>query len=477
MHASTCVGDRTHMKILLFGTGDYYNRCKKWFENQEVLALLDNSEQKQYTMIDGLKVLPPAEGVVLKYDIIVILSFYVEQMKRQLISLGVKPEKIYHFYDLHQLLAPSAIRRTVQYFLDAREVVESGKSEESKVLLLSHDLTMGGPAIALFHAAIVLRNRGFKVVFASMMDGPLLKELMRHEIPVIVDENLQIATMQEIGWIDTFSLLICNTLNFYVFLSERDTRIPVVWWLHDARFFYDGVNRDVIGKICRQNLTIVSVGPIPADAIKEFLPDIICKTLLYGVADTVYGLPAKRKGDKLCFITIGFLENIKGQDVLVDAIKRLPDQVRNRCVFYIVGHDQTLFGERIRKESAGIIDVMFTGIVERYELHRMLEDADVLICPSRQDSMPTVAAEAMMHSVPCIISDVTGTAEYIHDERDGIIFPAGDAQALAGKIEWCVDNMIQLENMGKQARKLYERYFSMSVFEERLMQVVSGAIQ
>ena len=107
----------------------------------------------------------------------------------------------------------------------------------------------------------------------------------------------------------------------------------------------------------------------------------------------------------------------------------------------------------------------------------MLEDADVLICPSRQDSMPTVAAEAMMHSVPCIISDVTGTAEYIHDERDGIIFPAGDAQALAGKIEWCVDNMIQLENMGKQARKLYERYFSMSVFEERLMQVVSGAIQ
>ena len=47
MHASTCVGDRTHMKILLFGTGDYYNRCKKWFENQEVLALLDNSEQKQ----------------------------------------------------------------------------------------------------------------------------------------------------------------------------------------------------------------------------------------------------------------------------------------------------------------------------------------------------------------------------------------------------------------------------------------------
>ena len=92
------------MRFLLFGTGDYYNRFKKWFAQHEVLALLDNSVQKQYTEIDGLSVLPPKEGIDLPYDSIVILSFYVESMKKQLLSLGVEEDRIYHFYDLRELL-------------------------------------------------------------------------------------------------------------------------------------------------------------------------------------------------------------------------------------------------------------------------------------------------------------------------------------------------------------------------------------
>lgn len=469
-------GNTIHMKVLLFGTGDYYNRYKKWFEHLEVLALLDNSEQKQYTVVDGLKVLPPAEGVGLKYDVIVILSFYVKQMRQQLISLGVIPEKIYHFYDLHELFGQSVVRRTVQYYLGARELVADVSPTVPKILLLSHDLTMGGPAIALFHAAGVLKKRGYRVVFAAMSGGPLLNELIKREIPVVVDENLQITTMKETGWISAFALLICNTLNFHVFLSERDTRIPVIWWLHDARFFYDGVNKEVIRKICSRNLKMMSVGPVPADAIKEFLPDRVCGELLYGVADTS-GKGLTVKENKICFITIGFLEDIKGQDVLVDAVRRLPDQVRSQCIFYIVGYDKTLFGERIHRDSAGIGEIRFTGSVERQEIHRLLESADALICPSRQDSMPTVAAEAMMHSVPCILSDATGTSAYVQDEKDGLTFPAGDSRALTDKIEWCVRNRMRLGSMGNNARKLYEKYFSMHAFEKRFMEVVSEAME
>ena len=54
------------MHFLLFGTGDYYNRFKKWFPRENVLALLDNSPVMQYTIVDGIKVLPPSEGLVWK---------------------------------------------------------------------------------------------------------------------------------------------------------------------------------------------------------------------------------------------------------------------------------------------------------------------------------------------------------------------------------------------------------------------------
>lgn len=460
------------MKFLLFGTGDYYNRYKKWFEQREVVALLDNSEQKQYTIIDGLSVLPPEEGVKIEHDIIVILSFYVKQMKQQLISLGVELDKIYHFYDLHRLIALDEERRQEQYFLNAREVVKCNLSAEPKILLLSHDMTLGGPAIALFHAAKVLKKKGYIVVYASMFDGPLKEELMRKGIPVIIDENLQIAVMQEIEWTSAFTLIICNTLNYHVFLSERDTDIPVMWWLHDARFFYDGVDPEVIRKIMPDNMRIVSVGAIPAEAAREFLPNMKCGNLLYGVDDTADSDIENNKNNKMRFITIGFLEDIKGQDVLIRAIKRLSDDIRNQCIFYIVGYNKTLFGERILGECVNMEEVIFTGSVDRQGIHRLLSNSNALICPSRQDSMPTVAAEAMMHSIPCIVSDVVGTAAYIHDGEEGWKFPSEDAYALAGRIEWCVENKVMLNRMGRKARMLYEKEFSMQVFEKRFMDII-----
>ncbi len=35
------------MKYLIFGTGDYYERYKKWFRREEIVALIDNSPKKK----------------------------------------------------------------------------------------------------------------------------------------------------------------------------------------------------------------------------------------------------------------------------------------------------------------------------------------------------------------------------------------------------------------------------------------------
>lgn len=464
------------MKCLIFGTGDYYNRYKKWFEQQDIPALLDNSVQKQYTVIDGLEVLPPEEGVKLNYDIIVILSFYVKQMKQQLVSLGVDESKIYHFYDLHQLLSRSIIRRPLQFFSNAQEIVENQAKIRNKILLLSNELTLGGPPIALFHAALCLKKNGYTVIYGSMMDGPLKEKIIEQDIPVIIDENLQIATMEETKWVCSFSLIICNTLNFHVFLSERNTKIPVIWWLHDAGFFYDGVNRKQIEQINLNNLKAVSVGPVPEAAIKEFIPAIQCEELLYGVEDRG-DVERAKSTEKLRFITIGFLEDIKGQDILLKAIKMLPVEMRSQCEFYIVGHNETLFGERLKNASSDMKEVIFTGCVNRAEIHKLLSESDVLVCPSRQDSMPTVAAEAMMHSVPCIVSNATGTAAYIHDGDDGFIFPSQNALILVEKIKWCVAYKEELRSIGKKARGIYEKVFSMSVFEKKLIEIVQETLK
>lgn len=465
------------MKFLLFGTGDYYNRYKKWFINQEVLALLDNAKHKQYTFIDGLEVLPPEEGIRLNYDMVVILSFYVKQMKQQLISLGVDERKIFHFYDLHRLLGRNRIIKPMWYFLNAEELIKTDSQTGKKILLLSHDMTLGGPAIALFHAAEVLKKYGYEVIYASMEDGVLRKKLTENGIPVVVDENLQTAVMNETEWVKQFSLILCNTLNFHVFLSERDTSIPVLWWLHDASFFYDGVDREVIGKISLENLRGVTVGKVPEYAVREFLPYLDCGRLLYGVSDMV-GESAVHEGSKLVrFITIGFMEERKGQDLLVQAVKMLHENKANRCEILMVGHNNTLFGEKIKKETRNMKNIRIIGSTDRETIHELLQNSDVLVCPSRQDPMPTVAAEAMMHSVPCIVSDVIGTADYIRDGEDGLIFRNGNVEELMEKIEWCISNKDRLEKMGKKARKLYEKYFSMKAFENSFLEIIDQQLK
>lgn len=462
------------MKLLVFGTGEYYERFKKWIVNEEIEALLDNSTAKQHTVIDGVEVLSPREGVKKDYDVVIIMSFYIKAMKKQLMELGVPEEKIYHFYDLRKLIRLEENRQQIWYYGITRQELQ--KNARETIGLLSTDLAFGGTAIALFHMAKILKKLGYSILFASMMDGPLRKRIEELEIPVIVDANLQLATMRETAWLMEFKLILCNAINYYIFLSERDLGISMIWWLHDSAFFYDGVDREVIQRISGENLRVLSVGPVPEKALHQVLPEMPLEQFLYGVDDMTGEAVKTLSHEKVCFVTIGFIEKRKGQDILLQAVRLLEKEVRERAVFYLIGQNTSLLATQIRDEIKQMAEMIMTGPVEREEIDKMLRNADVMICPSREDPMPTVAAEAMSYGVPCIVSDVTGTAAYINEGKDGLIFESEDPKMLARKIRWCVENRDKLEQMGKKARRIYEKYFSMEVFEKNVIEIVREII-
>lgn len=460
------------MKILVFGTGEYYERYKKWLANEEIIALLDNSPAKQNRVLDSAEILSPEDGVKRAYDAIVIMSFYIKAMKKQLIKLGVAEEKIYHFYDLRKLVRLEENRQRIQYFgiTEQKLLEDAGKT----VVLLSTDLALGGTAIALFHMARVLRKLKYPIVFASMMDGPLRKRIGELDIPVVIDANLQLATMRETAWLAGVKLILCNAINYYIFLSERDLSIPTVWWLHDSSFFYDGVDKEILRKISGENLKVLSVGPVPERALHQVLPALPVEQLLYGVNDMTGRAVKNPPREKVCFVTIGAIEERKGQDILLRAIGLLEAKIRKQAIFYLIGQNTSLLAAQIREEAEQMPEVRVSGPVGREEIDRMLRNADVMICPSREDPMPTVAAEAMSYGVPCIVSDVTGTASYIREGKNGLIFESENAEALAYKIGRCIEDRDRLEQMGENARLIYEQYFSMEVFEKNVMKICGG---
>ncbi len=460
------------MRFLLFGTGDYYERFKKWFDKDEVIALLDNSPQKHNTLIDDIKVISPEEGVGLEYDVIIILSFYVKEMRAQLVALGVADNRIFHFFDLHRVIPEEKKCREIQcYGFDWKEF-EKTKKKGKTIALLSHDLTYGGPALALYHVAEALMHDGWQVVFASMLDGPMRTFLMERDIPVIVDENLQVKNMNDTEWITFFDVVFCNTIGYYAFLSERQKDVPVIWWLHDSPFFYEGVNQIVLNKIEKSDLRVLAVGPVPKHAMLAHRPDFEIDNFLYSVKDVVEHYQDKKESILIRFVTIGYMEWRKGQDILVNAIKLLPQHILEQCEFYFVGQNTSMLAQKVKEDSAKITQINITGVLNREEINRLLESVDILVCPSREDPMPTVAAEAMMHSVPCLVSDATGTASYIEEYKNGLVFQSENVLELAKKLQWCVEHKTDVCNMRAVARKTYEDIYSQDAFVEKLKNIL-----
>lgn len=183
-----------------------------------------------------------------------------------------------------------------------------------------------------------------------------------------------------------------------------------------------------------------------------------------------------RMGYKLKFVTIGYLEWRKGQDILVDAIEQLPSEISALTEFVIVGQNTTYLGQQLVERTNGIPNVKMMGKVSRDEIHKMLANTDVMICPSREDPMPTVCAEAMMHSVFCIVSDSIGTAKYIKDGYNGLIFKSENSLELMNKIIWCIKHRDDLKGLGEKAHQIYEDIFSTKAFEKNLLKYVEDMI-
>ena len=450
-------------KFLLFGTGEYYKRYREWFLDKDVLALIDNSPEKQGALIDGVEVRSPEEAVKLDYDYIVVLSFYITEMRNQLISLGVPKEKVLHFYQLNKVLD---LKKQFEYTI-------SDSAAQKKILLLSHDLTLGGPALALSQAAQVLVKHGFHVVCASPLEGPMREVLSKMNVDVIVDSNLQIGNMQEITWTHQFDLVVCNTINFNYFLSKRPTEIPIIWWLHDAIFFYEGIEEGLLENLNIENMKVLAVSKISSDAMHVYRPEIPIAKLVFAVEDE-YKSDTKTADEKIVFDTIGYIESRKGQDILIDAIEQIPDELNEKAEYILIGHDKSVFADKIKERIKNRKNIHIRGIVNRQEIDKQLSRADALIVPSREEPLSMVSVEAMMHEVPVIVSDIAGVAEYIHSGDDGFIVKTLDVNELKEKIEWAITHRDELRKMGTKARKVYEDSFSFKVFEENLLKTFFG---
>ncbi|MEJ3403902.1 glycosyltransferase family 4 protein [Rathayibacter sp. YIM 133350] len=178
-------------------------------------------------------------------------------------------------------------------------------------------------------------------------------------------------------------------------------------------------------------------------------------------------------------LLVGRISPRKGTDTAVKALGTLVERgVDARLVIagdVFPGYEW--FADEVRQlaTSLGVADrCEFTGFVS--DTADLLENADVVIAPSRVEPFGTVAAEGMAAERPTIVSDVQGLVEIVDSEAVGSVFPAESAEALADAIAALVSDPLRAQRMAAAGRRSVIERFSVQQYEEATLAVVADAL-
>lgn len=202
-----------------------------------------------------------------------------------------------------------------------------------------------------------------------------------------------------------------------------------------------------------------------ATAAAFALPATAVTRVVYnGIAGPALPEPKTYEGQRpLRLLMLGRVSRIKGQEVLVEAIRRLPAAIRARLSVRIVG---SAFEDAAR-EQALAATIAQAGLSETIALSPFVDDpsdlyrwTDIVVVPSRlPESLGRVAIEAMSYGRPPLVSRIGGLTEIVEPGRTGWLVEPDDAADLSARIERIVLDPQAWSGFPAAARARYAALF------------------
>jgi glycosyltransferase involved in cell wall biosynthesis len=172
------------------------------------------------------------------------------------------------------------------------------------------------------------------------------------------------------------------------------------------------------------------------DRVREIVPDADCRMVEYGVHPSFYDLKWQPDPLKPYALFIGGSGHRKGFDLLLDALKQIPDR----------SWEMRLAGDASMEErcaATGLPGLKCLGLLNWSELQHQLQGAWCSVLPTRADTSPNSVKEARVVGLPVVTSIHGGQSGYIRDGENGYIAEPLDATRLADTLSRA---MVSFEN-------------------------------
>lgn len=181
-----------------------------------------------------------------------------------------------------------------------------------------------------------------------------------------------------------------------------------------------------------------------------------------------------QKKTTVSFGCIGRLDNLKGQDILIEACKSLD-----------FDYECNIIGEGPRQDELykTVINnclenkIIFHGYVAEKKVKEIIKKFQFLVVPSLWEGLPYVVLEGLFHQLPIIASKVGAIPEIIKHMRNGILVPPGDSIALSFWIRKISNNTELQKRLILNNYKINRAKFSPTQFKRKVHQYILNEIK
>ena len=268
-------------------------------------------------------------------------------------------------------------------------------------------------------------------------------------------------------------------------LQERDTILT----FHSTEFGRNGNQygdwweyREVSGKEWYGSLIAKRVTTVSATLKNEIMhlynvPDWKCDVVPNGVVPRKYRTSIDPGEVKKSYgihpyapliLFVGRLAYQKGPDIFIDALRKV--RQHRWDVKAVVAGDGGM--RHYLEERARGLPVNFVGYIPDTEYLRLLNAADIVVIPSRNEPFGLVLLEAWSAEKAVVASDVGGLGENIDPFIDGIkVWP--DADSLAWGIRNLLDDPEKAGTLGSRGRSKVDRTFLWEPIGNRMLSTYS----
>ena len=176
-------------------------------------------------------------------------------------------------------------------------------------------------------------------------------------------------------------------------------------------------------------------------------------------------------------VFLGRLSGEKGVNTLVDACGVLQKGIHDHFMLKAIGEGPLKKMLELTCRDENFHNIEFTGRKSFSESMDSLKGARFIVMPSIcYESFPMAITEAFACGKPVIASRLGAMAELIKDGKTGLLFEAGNAEDLASKIKWLIDNEDACVEMGKNARSVFEEKYTAEKNYEILMKIYRSVL-